>query len=62
MPLTDKAALSHLAHALGKATGLSVRVAEQGRVTDYFSSFHLHPVPAADRHDADPLHFTAKGV
>lgn len=46
MPLTDKAALLHLAHALGKATGLGVRVAEQGRVTDYVSPFHLHPDPA----------------
>ena len=62
MPLTDKAALLHLAHALGKATGLGVRVAEQGRVTDYVSPFHLHPVPPADRHDADPLHLTAKGI
>lgn len=46
MPLTDKATLLHLAHALGKATGLGVRVAEQGRVTDYVSPFHLHPDPA----------------
>ena len=46
MPQTDRSMLVHLAHALGRATGLSVRLAEQGQVTEYISPLHLHPDPA----------------
>lgn len=46
MPLTDKTTLVHLANALGSATGLGVRLTEQGQVTDYVSPLHLHPDPA----------------
>lgn len=46
MPLTERSTLISLVHALGKATGLSVRLAEQGRVTEYVSPLHLEPDPA----------------